>query len=184
MKNLLLILALIISLQNVSAVCIGNQININSASVVELEDLTGIGPAYAQRIVESRPFASVEELIKVKGIGPTTLSKIKFQGLACVAESAEPEAEKVENNTEETEETDEENKKEPVKYFEPKSNQNTATGNGVQETINLNPDSKDIKSEKSKNSDTKRYATYGFVAFLVFLALLFILRRNSKNEIV
>tara|TARA_Y100001951_G_C11057979_1_gene139252 strand:+ start:244 stop:387 length:144 start_codon:yes stop_codon:yes gene_type:complete len=37
-------------LSNVYAVCDENQIEVNSASLEELEEIHGIGPAYAQRI--------------------------------------------------------------------------------------------------------------------------------------
>lgn len=56
-------------------------IDINRASVEELQELPGVGPAIAQRIVEHRegngPFASVDQLEEVSGIGPKTLEKIR-----------------------------------------------------------------------------------------------------------
>jgi competence ComEA-like helix-hairpin-helix protein len=59
-------------------------IDINTASLKDLEKLYGIGPTKAQAIVEERPFSSVDDLIRVKGIGEKTLQEIKEQGLACV----------------------------------------------------------------------------------------------------
>jgi len=60
-----------------------------------LEEIIGIGPVRAQRIIEARPFDSLDGLIKVKGIGEKTLQKIKDQGLARVAsqEKLEPKPE-------------------------------------------------------------------------------------------
>lgn len=60
------------------------QIDINSATLSQLDELTGIGPAYAQRIIDGRPYSSIDDLDRIKGIGPATLQKIKTQGWACV----------------------------------------------------------------------------------------------------
>lgn len=59
-------------------------VDINTASLKQLETLTGIGPIKAQAIIEARPFSSLDGLLKVKGIGEKTLEKIKTQGLAYV----------------------------------------------------------------------------------------------------
>jgi competence protein ComEA len=58
-------------------------ININTASATELETLSGIGEVLAATIVEYRtqngPFASVDDLLDVSGIGPATLEEIRDQ---------------------------------------------------------------------------------------------------------
>ncbi|HWQ50330.1 MAG TPA: ComEA family DNA-binding protein [Terriglobales bacterium] len=53
------------------------KMNINEAPADALELLPGIGPVLAQRIVEGRPYGTVEELTRVSGIGDATLEKLK-----------------------------------------------------------------------------------------------------------
>ena len=43
-------------------------VNINNASIQELEALKGIGPVYAQKIIDNRPYSSVEELLVKKAV--------------------------------------------------------------------------------------------------------------------
>ncbi len=45
-------------------------VDINRASVEEIASLPGIGPTIAARIVAGRPYASVEGLLEIEGIGP------------------------------------------------------------------------------------------------------------------
>ncbi|MEZ4381542.1 MAG: helix-hairpin-helix domain-containing protein [Nannocystaceae bacterium] len=51
--------------------------NVNEAAPEELASLPRIGPVLAARIVAARPFASVAELARVRGIGPKTLAKLR-----------------------------------------------------------------------------------------------------------
>ncbi|MCK5149806.1 helix-hairpin-helix domain-containing protein [Candidatus Pacearchaeota archaeon] len=166
---------------NISALCEENQININSASKNELENLHGIGPVKAEAIINSRPFESVDDLIKVYGIGEITLEKIKEQGLACVEEETEEiVAEEKREIYEKVEEKESEKEKKPEiikeKLIDKKENIEL-------KTINLNAQT--IKSEDNiNNSNKSNYAMYGFVGFCVLLGFLFILKkqRNYKTE--
>ncbi|OFI37926.1 hypothetical protein BIU82_05320 [Arthrobacter sp. SW1] len=58
----------------------GGKVNINSASVEELDSLPRVGPVLAERIVawreEHGPFAAVEELDAVDGVGPKMLEAL------------------------------------------------------------------------------------------------------------
>jgi len=61
-------------------------ININTADVTLLDELSGIGPSKAQAIIDYRVahggFKSISEITNVKGIGDATYNKIK--GYICV----------------------------------------------------------------------------------------------------
>ena len=56
-------------------------VNINRASVTELDALPGVGPSTAQAIVDYRttngPFGSPEDLLNVKGIGPAKFDAMR-----------------------------------------------------------------------------------------------------------
>ena len=56
-------------------------IDLNRASAAELEALPRVGPALARRIVDDReangPFRSIDELDRVRGIGPRTIELLR-----------------------------------------------------------------------------------------------------------
>jgi competence protein ComEA len=69
-------------------------VNVNTASVEQLQRLPGIGPALSRRIEQyrtaQRPFQSVEELRRVPGIGAKTLAALR--PLVTTAPPSSPEA--------------------------------------------------------------------------------------------
>lgn len=59
---------------------ISGTLNPNRASLAQLQTLPGIGPTMAERIAEERslaPFRETEDLLRVKGIGPAKLEKLR-----------------------------------------------------------------------------------------------------------
>lgn len=67
------------SQSNGKGVSLGEQgtVNINTASLGELDTLTGIGEARAQTIIASRPYGSLEELVSKAKIPQSVYDKIK-----------------------------------------------------------------------------------------------------------
>lgn len=57
-------------------------ININTATLAQLDSLPGIGPTTAQKIIDyiaaNGPFARIEDIMNVSGIGPATFDKLKI----------------------------------------------------------------------------------------------------------
>jgi competence protein ComEA len=58
-------------------------VDLNSADAAALESIKGIGPARAAAIIQYRdkhgPFASVDELVKVPGIGDKSITQLRDQ---------------------------------------------------------------------------------------------------------
>jgi len=82
--------------------CATGQINVNTEPTDKLEEIIGVGPALAAKIINARAealFYAVNELTRVSGIGDVTVAKIKNQGLACAGAGSEPESSPEQSST-------------------------------------------------------------------------------------
>ncbi|MFC4427759.1 ComEA family DNA-binding protein [Deinococcus navajonensis] len=52
---------------------LSGQLNLNTATLEQLEALPKVGPALARRLMEARPYHALSDLDQIKGIGPATL---------------------------------------------------------------------------------------------------------------
>jgi competence protein ComEA len=53
------------------------KVNLNTATRAALEELPGIGPAHAEAILAGRPYKSVDDLEKVKGLGKARIDALR-----------------------------------------------------------------------------------------------------------
>ncbi len=52
-------------------------VNVNNATQAELETIPGIGPALSRQIIAGRPYARIEDLERVRGIGRFTVNSVR-----------------------------------------------------------------------------------------------------------
>lgn len=62
---------------SVAGVSTNGFVSVNNASAKELEDLPGIGPVTAGKIIDNRPYGSIDELLSKKAVGKSVFEKIK-----------------------------------------------------------------------------------------------------------
>ncbi len=204
------IIVFIFEMSFISSECDAGQIDINSASKEELQEINGIGPVYAERIIELRPFNFVDNLTEVKGIGEVSLENMKNSSPSpCVKstedyeETSEDEEENEESNvddSENVEEQEDEYEKEQNEEDEtPKRSKKIILGKGeskekiepinkretssiTMKTIKLNPIEENPKSIKSQLNEEQKHAIYGLIAFCALLLSLFIIEKVKKQK--
>ena len=81
LRAFVLALPLALAAAPLVATALTGVVNVNTASAEELSLLPGVGPARARAIIELRQqrggFKRVEDLLEVKGIGESSLAKLK-----------------------------------------------------------------------------------------------------------
>jgi len=70
-----------VSRQAADAQAVRGRIDLNKAASRDLQSLPGVGPTLAGRIIAGRPYKSVDDLLRVQGIGPGLLEKIRSRVL-------------------------------------------------------------------------------------------------------
>ena len=59
-------------------------ININEASEADIQNIIHFGVERAALLIKSRPYDSIDDLKRIKGIGPARIKDIKEQNIACI----------------------------------------------------------------------------------------------------
>ena len=68
----------------------GTPVDLNTADLKALEALPGVGPATAKKIIAARPFKSVDDLSKVKGMSKAKLEALKDKVIVAQEKAAAP----------------------------------------------------------------------------------------------
>jgi len=188
--------ALLALLPFISGVCNDEQINVNFATLEELDQLSGIGPVKAQAIIDARPFGTIDDLINVKGIGNATLQDIKEQGLACVAEEDEvfsPQENdeslvEEEDTLEVIEEEDSSDEKKSIEQISTSEHEESVLEEREEETRERAPivlgaqSPKDINTNENASSSVSLAPVFGLFAFALVIGGLLWLRERRYNH--
>lgn len=88
------VLALVLSLGAGTARATDELVDLNTATVEQLQTLPGIGPKRAEAIVDARtrrPFTRLTQLLEVRGIGKQTLKRLRpFVTVEAITSSRRP----------------------------------------------------------------------------------------------
>lgn len=141
----------------VDAGCDDGQIDINSASLTELDKIVWVGPITAEKIINKRPYGNIEELDEVSGIGEGKLGDIIDEGIACINDGENEIIFEKENEITKDIILKEKRENEIVILGEDKTEE---------ELVYI-----------SKNGKVENYLIYGFAIFLIFI-IGFLIFRN------
>jgi len=157
-KKLLLMLFVVFFISSVLGSCEEGQVDINTASVEDLDKIIWVGSTTAENIINSRPFESLDDLTKVSGIGEIKLQDIKEQGLACV-DDAEEFDEQDTKDTDNSQDTDTTDYTEEADEFDDEDNKESDENQESKESDNKESSSqtlsRTLKSENQDSSDNK-----------------------------
>ena len=53
------------------------RVNLNTATLAELESIPGVGQSLARQIVAHRPYTSVDQLVAIRGIGQSSVETLR-----------------------------------------------------------------------------------------------------------
>jgi len=53
------------------------RVNLNTATLTELESIPGVGQSLARQIISHRPYTSVDQLVAIRGIGQSSVKTLR-----------------------------------------------------------------------------------------------------------
>ena len=75
----------LLKLSDVATVVPPQPININTCSSADLQSIPGVGTVLARRIVEERPYDSLEDVVLVKGVSTNVMHVLRQRSVAVIA---------------------------------------------------------------------------------------------------